>query len=119
VISALVLVACVPAFAWVVLTRELSFAGSFGLFGGHWMLGVLMPVAVLSLVSMAHALQQLYGLFEDDAPDEQGYDPHGGDDGPDDMPITGDAHGGSEHDEAGTDPASQDTTAPGQENRRP
>jgi hypothetical protein len=43
--SALVLAACVPAFAWVILTRELSFAGSFGLFGGHWMLGVLMPVA--------------------------------------------------------------------------
>lgn len=59
VLSAIVLVACVPAFAWVVLTRELSFAGSFGLFGGHWMLGVLMPIAVLSLVSLAHALGQL------------------------------------------------------------
>ncbi|MCC5867371.1 MAG: hypothetical protein JJU27_02575, partial [Gammaproteobacteria bacterium] len=40
VLSAIVLVACVPAFIWVILTRELSFAGSFGLFGGHWMLGV-------------------------------------------------------------------------------
>lgn len=59
VLSAIVLVACIPAFAWVVLTRELSFAGSFGLFGGHWMLGVLMPIAVLSLVSLAHAFEQL------------------------------------------------------------
>lgn len=55
----MVLAGCVPAFAWVILTRELSFAGSFGLFGGHWMLGVLMPVAVLSLVSLIHALQRL------------------------------------------------------------
>lgn len=59
VFSAIVLVACVPAFVWVILTRELSFAGSFGLFGGHWMLGVLMPIAVLSLVSVVHALGQL------------------------------------------------------------
>lgn len=59
IVSAVVLAACVPAFAWVILTRELSFAGSFGLFGGHWMLGVLMPVAVLSLISLIHALQRL------------------------------------------------------------
>ncbi|MCC5860904.1 MAG: hypothetical protein JJT93_03230 [Gammaproteobacteria bacterium] len=59
VVSLVVLLACIPAFAWVILTRELSFAGSFGLFGGHWMLGVLMPIAVLALVSLVHALQRL------------------------------------------------------------
>ncbi len=68
-VSGLVLLACIPAFAWVILTRELSFAGSFGLFGGHWMLGVLMPIAVLSLVSLVHALQRLGVMADDDTAD--------------------------------------------------
>lgn len=59
-IGAVLLVACVPAFTWVVLTRELSFAGSFGLLGGHWMLGVLMPIAVLSLVAIVHGTSRLW-----------------------------------------------------------
>ncbi len=82
VLSALALLACVPAFAWVILTRELSFAGSFGLFGGHWMLGVLMPIAVLSLVSLAHALGQLRRSSEasasedaDEPTDREEHDP--------------------------------------------
>ncbi len=69
-LSALVLLACIPAFAWVILTRELSFAGSFGLFGGHWMLGVLMPIAVLALVSLVHALQRL-GVSDARPPSDQ------------------------------------------------
>lgn len=60
VVGAVLLIACVPAFAWVVLTRELSFAGSFGLLGGHWMLGVLMPIAVLSLIAVVHGTSRLW-----------------------------------------------------------
>lgn len=58
-VSAAVMLACVLGFVWVVTTRELSFAGSFGLLGGHWAFALIMPGLLLSLVGILTAWTRL------------------------------------------------------------
>lgn len=113
IVAATVMLACVLGFVWVLLTREISFAGSFGLLGGHWAFAFIMPGLILSLIAVLHGAEQLArdGRVLPEETEEYEDEPLGSDQ--DGGRVDGELHGADDPESGPDNEAAEGDDGPG------